>query len=98
MDRDEKNYHDNDRKQEQPDHVVLPVPAQAGQLAFPGRYEPMRHMNPAGMPADDTGNYQRDYRYPHGSASPRPGVTVIHNVIREIVRFLRARGVRFNAC
>ena len=98
MNRDDQDYHDYDGKQEQADHVVRPVPAQTGQLAFSGRYEPMRHMYFADMPADKAGNYQRDYRYPHGSASPRPGVTVIHNVIREIVRFLRAGGVRFNAC
>jgi hypothetical protein len=98
VDRDDQNYYGYDGKQEQPDHVVRPEPAQARQLAFPGRYEPMGHMHLADMPADKTGNYQRNYRYPHGSASPRPGVTVIHNVIRKIIRFLRAGGVRFNAC
>ena len=98
MDRDEKDYHGNDRKQEHPDHVVRPFLAEAAQLAFSDRYATMRHMRLAGVPADNAGNYQRDYRYAHGSASPRPGVTVIHNVIREIVRFLRAGGVRFSAC
>jgi hypothetical protein len=50
-----------------------------------------------GVPADNAGNYQRDNRYSHGSpASQRRSVMVIHNVIREIVRFLRAGGAHFN--
>ena len=98
MNGDDQNYHRYDGKQEHADQVARPEPAQAGQLTFSGRYQPMRHMYFADMPADKAGNYQRDYRYPHGSASPRPGVTVIHNVIREIIRSLRAGGVRFNAC
>jgi hypothetical protein len=97
MDRDDQNHHDYDRHQEQPDHVVRPVTTKAGQLAFPGWYEAMRHMRFAGVPADNAGNYQRDYRYSHGAPRQpaRGGATVIHNVIREIVRFLRAGGARF---
>lgn len=97
MDRDDQNHHNYDSHQEQPDQVVRPETTKTRQLAFSGRYEAMRHMRLAGVPADSAGNYQRDYRYAHRSARQpaRGGATVIHNVIREIVRFLRAGGARF---
>jgi hypothetical protein len=97
VDGDDQNHHDYDRHQEQADCVVAPVTTKAGQLAFSGRYEAMRHVRFTGVPADNAGNYQRDYRYSHGSpVSLRRSVIVIHNVIREIVGFLRAGGAHFN--
>ena len=96
MDRDDQNHHAYDRKQEEAENVMRPVTAHPGQLAFPERYEAMRYVHFTGVPADNAGNDQRDYRYSHGSpAGLRRGVLAIHNVIREIVRFLRAGGVRF---
>ena len=79
-----KNHQEYDNQQERPENIARSVTAHAGQLALSGRYEAMRNMRLAGMPANKAGNYQRDYRYPHGS--PRQpaqgGATVIHNVIR----------------
>jgi hypothetical protein len=92
-----KNHQDYDGHHERPENIARSLTAHGGQLAFPERYEAMRHVRFTGVPADNARNYQRDYRYSHGS--PRQpaqgGATVIHNVIREIIRFLRAGGARF---
>jgi len=60
VDHDDKDYHGNDRKQKQPDHVMRPFLAEAAQLPFSDWYAAMRHMRLADMPADNAGNYQRD--------------------------------------